>query len=315
MEYKAKNRLLNLTLTIVTAIIVFFIIDFRSLNFPDDLEYARIYSEISDSYDSASQKYGLTFKYYVSLSNFAFPGDLNKIFSLIPVLIACCVAFTRVRNAWILFVAILVTFPIVWFVQLRQGLAMAFILVAVTSKNRTIGHFSSLLSLMAHFSVAPFLLWYYLIAKSRIKFLGHPFASVFLGVAFINILYAIIIFRSEVSEITGFPLTLYLSTEALYLGRLGLGGVLIFYILCAALLACDCMSGRILFSITIFGSVIFFISTSIPLLQRFILPFTLYLLVIFFTSTKSSITVKFAVLGLLSGLFFAELFDTFGVSL
>lgn len=310
-QHKIMNlkRSLDHIFVAVSALFLFILIVFRDIGLPDDFEYLKMFDEINSDFHGASEKYGFIFKIYIILVDSIFRSGVLMAFALVPVLLAVFViALGRSNPSWV-FSAIIMSMPVVWFVQLRQALALVFVLGFVLARQRLLKYFFSFLACLSHLSVMPFAVWYLLVADSKFVLLKSKFLNAIASVVSVLFMFVFIKNIDFISFYTGFPFNVLISDEALNEGRLGVGLVIIFYFHVIYIKAYKLLSEEVIFSILSIGAAIILVAILMPLLQRLLLPFALYLLTVFYSSTRVNFLHRFLGVSVLGSFFTYKIYE------
>lgn len=272
-HYLSITVLSILTLGFIVFVLV------RDLNYPDDENYSRIYSEVIGDFFGASEKYGFIYKIFIYLINFFPGGGVNLAFSLVILLLYLFILINNTNRKNILFLSIIFSMPIIWFVQMRQGLAMAFLVGAITSRSTLSKSAHLAMATFSHFSVAPFGLWFILYRIIMPKALMSIRMLIFTGLVFAASFTFVVNNVGLIAETTGYPLNVLIQVDSMRDGNLGIGTTLLFFFLLTLSFYSKKSEKSIHLSIGVWGVVIIFLSLFAPLMQRLLAAFILYLIV------------------------------------
>jgi hypothetical protein len=273
----------------------------RSLTFPDDEQYEIIFETVTDDFSEAPSKYGLAFKGLLLLTDLAGPQDgIRVAFILIFALLTLTLLLSDSKNKSAIFFCIASSMTVAMFVQMRQALALTFIVAALLFEGRNAKILMLTLALLSHISVGPFVAIY--CANTLYKDGNVRLVRTLTLVLLVALAGAALLLLRSSSFLFGLhPEIEYLvSEQAVEEGNIGIGGAIVF-----AALAGVCMlrgdrqfrSQHLVY--TVAGACIYIISAQLPLFQRLILPFYCYYIAQSFNQRRAGGTATLMLLGLL----------------
>jgi hypothetical protein len=273
-------------------VITIYAISVRPLSFSDDDNYISILQDFKIQDVNELGKISSLF-YYLNLFIFKFISNVNTIlkinFSLIWLIIFSSFFIERVQFKVRFFVFYLMLFQVLFFIQLRNAYAIAFLSWGLFRQlNNKKGYVFFIISILFHYSVLPFILVYFLINIKYSKFnefnikknLAMLLFAVVLSIVFFDLyntyIVAIPFFERYLFDYISTPEIG--NTSVLQLSLLFFHLVLILTNKDSSLML---NSDRIKYSFTIYiGLLIAILLFSLPLFQRLIVPFYLYSIIV-----------------------------------
>jgi hypothetical protein len=277
----------------------------RELTLSDDQEYLRIYTEINTDFFGSPSKYGFGYKLFIWLVDLTGVGSVNIAFACIFLSLALVVFFSGVKYRTLLFAVVFFALQIPLLIQMRQGLSLVFILAAVLAIRKGRSPYIYLIfSCLAHFAVIPFLFALFLANKvkdvSTIKSICFSLLILSCPLVFFD-------FTPLFNEffLNNLILSYYVSQEAMLEGNVGVGGFILYILLVGSsvrvyfLNSTNKLATQTLL-LSFFGLFFYSLTISLPLLQRFILPFYVVMIVNLFSDNRK--TYKYQILIVISSL-------------